>query len=232
MKRGISVFETYEGPKLDAVEFSLHDDNKERRLEILNDLSSKFDYVSAHLPSFLDVHDIHSEVAFDNGKVNHFVAHITKRSSPIDWKNAWKDYVKCGKKILFENHNLDWHETDTGFCWPDEFKPLVDAGYSLCLDVGHILQASSFKSTSELHWQVLVEETFEGFLQLPIEAVHAHTMNCFQGMDHYLDGFDISPWLHKIANKYPDTVFLVETPYTHYTIEDKIAALDKWLPAS
>lgn len=225
MKSGVSVFETYSGPTLDAVEFCLHPGNLETRSVIASQLKTQFNCVSAHLPSFLFIGDVEKETQID---VDYFVAHVTKKSTHDEhWKDAWQAYAKSGKKIIYENHNQDRHPTDAGLCWPDEFKPIADAGHKLCLDTGHILYSSSCKVDSATQWAELAEQVFDGFLEFPIHAVHAHTVSAFQGPDHQLSGFDIGPWLRRIIDKNPDVILLVET--SEFSVEAKIAALHGWL---
>lgn len=228
-KIGVSIDETYDGPKLDAVEFRLHN-NFERRLSILETLSIQFGIVSAHLPSFMPVRDVERETAFNDGRLHHFVAHVTKRATEDDtWMDSWKFVRPINGKVLFENHNQDWHPTDAGLCWPEQFKPIVDAGHSLCLDVGHILYSSMFKVSDDAQWRAHAEKAFEGFLEFPIEAVHVHTVDRYHGMDHQLEGFDVSPWLLRIAEKNPDVIFLCETAEPRYSVAYKIHILKQWL---
>lgn len=229
MLKGYSVFEELSDPPPEATEFCLHDDNLGRRAQIVDSLRPRVKSLSAHLPSFMSVNQASREMAFDDGRVDHFVAHITKRSMPgSGWKDSWKSFKDCGRTVLFENHNQDWHQTDQGICWPEEFKPLVDAGHSLCLDVGHILYASSFRSQNDHdRWLDEAERAFEGFLEFPIAQVHAHTVNHLGGMDHSLQGVDIGPWLKRIVAKNPGVALLVEV--MDYSDVEKIAALERWL---
>jgi hypothetical protein len=227
MKLGVSVYETYEGPELDAVEFCLHDDFS-RRSSVLADLSSRFEVVSAHLPSFMHVRDVEKETAFNDGSLHHFVAHVTKRSTgDDDWASSWKFVRPVNGNVLFENHNQDWHPTDAGLCWAEQFKPIADSGHSLCLDVGHVLYASMFRALSYPQWIDEAEKAFDGFLELPISAVHVHTVDRFQGMDHQLSGFDIGPWLKRIVSRNPGVILLCET--MDHPVADKVSALKRWL---
>lgn len=223
MRIGVSCYETYDGPNLDIIEFSLHNKNFETRQQIAKELLTKANAISAHIPSLLPIANIPNELAFDTENlVEYFVAHITKRGECDNWKDSWKYYNGCGKKILFENHNQDWHETDAGLCFPEDFKPVADAGYELCLDLGHILYSCFCKSKDEIEWKELANKTFEQFLDLPLYAIHTHTMNEFGGQDHHLSGFDIKPWVTKIKNKFPNITFMVETSMPQYTINDKL----------
>ena len=228
MLSGLSIFETYDGPPLDATEFCLHPGNLHTRCDLLSSLYGRFKSISAHLPSFMPISDVMQETAFADERLTHFVAHVTKRAAS-DWKNSWRKVAACGRKVLFENHNQDWHETDAGLCWPAEFKPIVDAGHELCLDTGHILYASSFHVKDDSQWRDVAERNFEEFLKLPIRQVHAHTME-WNGTDHSLHGFNVGPWIKRIVSKHPDVVILVETGVPQYTVEDKLQALRTWLP--
>jgi hypothetical protein len=215
--RGVSIFESYEGPIIDATEFCLHSGNLETRKAILDSLYGRFKSISAHLPSFLPSHQIAQEVAFDDGRIDYFVAHVTKYTPFADWKN----YLNSGKRILFENHNQDWHPTDAGWCRASDFAPIVDAGQEICLDLGHILYSCFSRGNIGE-----AEQVFQEFLQLPIGAVHVHTMD--STTDHSLVGYDIGPWVRAIEKKWPKAILLVEVMDPKYSVEDKIQALSVW----
>lgn len=231
---GVSVFESYDGPPIDAVEFSLNDGNWGTRAEIAKRLSG-FKRLSAHVPSYLPVQEMAKQLAFDGMTrvVDSFTCHVTKRSIPGSdaWREAWKGYVAvaAGRKLLFENHNQDWHGTDGGMCSAAEFAPLADAGHGVCLDVGHILYDSMFKARDAREWSDVANRAFDSFLELPIEQVHAHTVNAFGGEDHHLEGFDVGPWLRRIVARHPNVTVLVETGHPRYSVAEKIVAGARWL---
>lgn len=197
--------------------------NPSRNRRVLDSLHGKFGNISAHLPSYMAASRVAEEVAFDDyGGVDHFVAHVTKHSPYA----SWREIVQPGRKILFENHNQDWHQTDAGWCRAEEFKPVVDAGHQICLDTGHILYSCMERGRLED-----AEQVFEEFLELPIAACHLHTLGRdSEGrmVDHMLSGFDIGPWVRRIEQKWPDVVFLVETGHPQFTAEDKLSALAGW----
>lgn len=231
MASGMSVDQEYGGPPVGALEFRLWEGNLGTRAAVLEELLRKAPVVSAHLPSFLPAFETPREVEFDrDGRVHHFVAHVTRRAAP-DWRGAWKEYAACGRRVLFENHNQDWHPTDAGLCWPDEFFELADAGHEICLDVGHILYASMSGSSSEQEWRDRAEAAFEEFLLMPVAAAHLHTVDRLGGADHRLEGFDIGPWVRRIAERHPEAVLLVEVMDPDVSPEQKLAALDGWLTA-
>lgn len=232
MRYGVSVNESYDGPAVDAIEFRLHDGNLETRGDIARELLKKAPGISAHLPSFLPSAEVGREVEFDRdgGLISYFVAHVTKRAAFGDsWPDAWREYAACGRRILFENHNQDWHPTDAGLCRAEQFKPIVDAGHGLCLDLGHILYSTMFHTGSDPEWREASEREFEAFLPLPIEAVHVHTVNHFGGVDHQLEGFDVGPWIRRIVEAHPHVILVVEVMDLKYSAEDRVRALASWL---
>lgn len=233
MKLGVALYETYEGHRLGGLEFCLHEGNLATRADVARRLRPYCDVLSAHLPSYLVADDVAREIEFnrDDGLVDYFVAHVTMRSKPgsPDWRGTWTQYVQHGQRVLFENHNQNTHPTDAGMVEAWEFLPIVQAGHSICLDVGHILYDASLKASGDLHrWIDLAEASFERFLPLPIEAVHVHTV-ALGGPDHVLAGFDIGPWLRRIRNRHPDVTFLVEIMDPTITNEMKLRALNDWL---
>src|SRR5260370_4970633 len=238
MLKASSTYESYDGPPIEAIEFSLHDGNLagERRKDIARVLRPMVKSLSAHVPSILPVERMAEEVAFDDeGLIDFFVVHVTRSARQADWLGAWKDYAACGRVIHFENHNEQWHPTNAGMIHAEEFLPLVDAGHKLCLDTGHILYASSFQPgsmawvCSESQWLETAQAAFEKFIELPIGSVHAHSVHHLTGPDHQLDGFDIGPWIKRIVQKNPDVVLLVEVMDPKWSQEDKLSSLETWL---
>jgi hypothetical protein len=227
MLRGLSTFEEYDGPVVDAIEFS--GKNRGRRLQVAADLKKKAKVLSVHLPVFQDVKDVPDELSFDQDDVDYFVAHVTKKCGLSNWEDAWKHYVGHGKKVLFENHNQAWHPTDAGIIHAYQFKSLVEAGHELCLDTGHILQSNVSLSRDESEWRDLCEASFEAFVQLPIAAAHIHTIDRYGGQDHALEGYDIGPWVKRLVEMHPDIVLIVEIMDPKRTHEEKLATLDMWL---
>jgi hypothetical protein len=217
MMHGVSIYESYDGPPIDATEFCLYSGNINTRKTILDSLYGRFKSISAHLPSFLPSSQIAQEVAFDDGRIDYFVAHVTKYTPFAEWKK----YLEPGKRILFENHNQDWHPTDAGWCRASDFSPIVDAGHEICLDLGHILYSCYSRGNIGES-----EQIFQEFLQLPIASVHVHTMD--STMDHSLTGYDIGPWVRAIETKWPKAILLVEVMDPKYSVEDKIQALSAW----
>lgn len=229
MRRGLSIDEDAP-PHLagfEAVEFRLHPGNMgERRADIARQLRDRFQYVSAHLPSFLPAEQLEQELAFaDARQLGHFVAHVTRRSRASDWRGAWSDYARAaqtaGCRLLFENHNQDWHATDAGLCWPSEFRAIADAGHWICLDLGHLLYAAGGQ------WSV-ADRAFSEFLEMPIRAAHLHTVAYPGGPDHSLTGLDIGPWVKRLVQRHPDVVLLVEV-MGGYSVTGRAAALEAWL---
>lgn len=220
---GLSVDSSYDGPQVGAVEFRIMPNDPDRSRHALDALHGRFGNVSAHLPSYMSANAVESETAFDDlGRVDHFVSHVTLHTP----YNAWRRIPQLGRQILFENHNQDWHPTDAGWCRADDFKPVVDAGFELCLDTGHVLYSCMSRGRIEE-----AEEEFEKFLQLPIAACHLHTVGpdpAGRMVDHMLDGYDIGPWVRRIEAKYPDVILIVETGHSQFSHADKLAALARW----
>lgn len=218
MKIGLSVDETYSGPRIDALEFQLGPDNLagHRRREILTSLAGAFAVsdkirtpVSANLPTFMPAGEIIAETAFNRESmlhVSYFTAHVTRRTPYQHWD-------------MF------------GWSLAADFKPVADRGYGICLDLGHILYSQMFKAKEDAQWREQSEREFEAFLALPIKAAQVHTVDKFKGVDHMLDGFDIGPWVRKLVEKFPDITLVVESDYPQFTVEDKIQALWRWLTA-
>lgn len=219
----------YTGPIADAIEYGSHEENRDQCGQIARDLRALgFKRVSCHLHPFMRAMDVDRDLApFRPGDVDAYVVHVTNHTPQTDWKKQ----LRSGHNILVENHNQDWHPTDAGWCWADQFKEAVDAGVKLCLDTGHILYAASFKTKSPSEWIDYAERSFEAFVGLPIEQCHIHTTNFVNGvlLDHQPAGFDIGHWVKRIVAKHPDVTLIAEIMESKYSHEHKINALKGWL---
>ena len=227
MITGVTVDQVWSGPPVGAIEFKASGDRQQRKLTVSRLLQSA-PCIGAHLPSYLPASLITEErrlTGDDEQLLDHFTVHVTRHTPFEDWRR-YSEGSKC--RVLYENHNQDWHPTDAGWCWPQEFAPLMDAGGEICLDIGHILYASRFHARSENEWVDIASQAFDGFLDLSIAACHLHTMEHFQGDDHQLDGFDILPWVRRVIDKHPNVILLVETGHARYSDADRLAALERW----
>jgi hypothetical protein len=207
---GVACLDSYDGPQPWALEFSVTHRNKDRIVPIL-DAFPKVKNLSCHLPPHGSVAECVDLFRWCEEKVpdriQHYVVHITKQS-PLD---SWQGYIPHKNKILIENHNQELMDpNNAGLCWPEHFTSIVDAGFSLNLDLGHILMCALWAGPN---WTEIAEKTFEEFLKMPIKAAHVHTMTApfVRGnTDHSLVGWDIGPWVQRLIAKHPEVVLVSE----------------------
>lgn len=224
---GLSVREFYHGPPIDALQFHLDKTTLPLAPQLIRQARAfGAKSVSAHLPISEPAKNVLELARIGEGLgLDYMVAHVTIQTP---FQN-WVVLKPMRHKVFIENHNQEIMDPRTaGWCWPEQFQTMVDAGFKLNLDIGHAMLCCAFQSPED--WRDKADETFYKFLRMPIAAAHVHTISRGPNgywNDHQIDGVDIKPWVSRLVEDYPNITLIGELP--NRTDAERIAAMKAWI---